>query len=529
MKKLNTLLLVLALFASICANAQGVRYLDEVFKTVTVTPAAYGKNYTVLTVPSTGHTFGQPLAVDIYTPTGDTEAKRPLIIYLHTGNFLPTPQNGSTNGTRRDSSVVEMCTRLAKMGYVVGAATYRMGWNPVDTSQERRVNGLINAAYRGLQDARTCVRFFKEKSAAFGVDTSKIVVWGQGTGGYIALGIASLDKYSEIITTTSPKNKFIGSNQLPMVLEKIPTPGGGVLYVNSDIEGKNLGLIPPTGAVTVPPAGDTLCFPNWVNHTSDYAMTVNMGGAVGDISWIDAKTKPILSFQCPYDPFAPYKDDILFVPVPPNPLPVVQVQGAYEVQKKLTALGTNDAFKKVVAHDPYGKAGAAKNEGFPGLYPIYGTVFPSPTGLNKYDSSPWDFWAASNPNNAAGLKTNPDMSKAKATRYMDTIIGYYAPRACVVLNLPCKGIVSTEEVLPEAAVSLTTMPNPATTYVNFRTSENQPIQEVQLFDAAGRMVKVFAHINSNEYRMERGDLGTGIYIAKLQFKNGIVSKKVIFE
>ena len=79
---------------------------------------------------------------------------------------------------------------------------------------------------------------------------------------------------------------------------------------------------------------DTLCFPNHVNHTSDFAMCVNMGGALGDLSWLDAKTPPIVSIQCPYDPFAPYDDAVLNVPIPGGQLPVVRVQGSLAVQRK---------------------------------------------------------------------------------------------------------------------------------------------------------------------------------------------------
>ncbi len=64
------------------------------------------------------------------------------------------------------------------------------------------------------------------------------MIFGQGTGGYITLATASLDKYSEVLTTTSGVGKFVGSNGLPYVIERVPLPGGGVLYINGDIEGK---------------------------------------------------------------------------------------------------------------------------------------------------------------------------------------------------------------------------------------------------------------------------------------------------
>ncbi len=436
------LLLLLVSFMVLSVNAQ--RYLTPQFNDVTVNTTAYGFNYTVLAVPSLGHTIKQPLAVDIYQPVGDTETARPVAIYLHSGNFLPNPQNGATNGLRIDSTAIEVCRRLAKMGYVAASIDYRLGWNPLASTQEGRTSGLINAAYRGLQDANTAIRFFKEKATTFRIDTNKIMLVGQGTGGYIALGTASLDKYTEILTTTAPQGKFIGSNGLPFVIQQLPPPAN--LIINADPEGKLLGKVPPKADGTPnpgpPPTGDTLCLPNWVNHTSKFHFLVNLGGALGDISWLDAKTPPIVSFQTPTDIYAPYKSDILYVPVPPNPLPVVEVQGAFEVQKRAKELGLNKSFtdcKFKTQYDPYGAVVSSRNSGYEGLVPMY--------VKNAKDTGPWDFWdikkfdSIPHPNaptvsiHKVALSNTPDASPAKARRYLDSIVGYFVPRAYVSMKL----------------------------------------------------------------------------------------------
>ena len=50
-------------------------------------------------------------AVDIYQPTGDTMAARPLIILAHGGSFV--------GGTRNDDVTVDsLCVHFAKRGYV---------------------------------------------------------------------------------------------------------------------------------------------------------------------------------------------------------------------------------------------------------------------------------------------------------------------------------------------------------------------------------------------------------------------------
>lgn len=476
------------------------RYLEEKFSQVSVSTITYGTNYSVLT----GVPVITNLQADVYTPDNDTEDNRPLIIYFHSGNFLPVSVNQSVSGTRTDSTVVTMCTRLAKMGYVVVSASYRLGWNPASTDIDVRKSTLINAAYRGVQDARSAIRYFKLNADTYKIDENKIVIWGQGTGGYLSLNTGALDKYTEVINTTNPPDKFYAANGAPMVVEPI----------HGNVDGTAYGVHPQSG--------DTLSKPNNVGPTSDVQLVVNMGGALGDISWIDDKTPPIISFHTINDPFAPYKDAILFVPGA-QPQPVVQVQGAYVIQKKMTELGLNDAFAKYDFIDDLSDYAESINEGNAGLFPLFKTED------NKNDSSPWDFWdKATNPNNPAGLFFNPDMSKQKAVAYMDTIINYVAPRACLVLNLDCNlsGIVSTKTISAEKA-GITAMPNPANDFVTIK-SEVKTINSIVLYDASGRAVKTYPNVNSDRFNLQRNNLPPGVYYAQVRFENESASVKLIF-
>ncbi|MFM2395383.1 MAG: hypothetical protein RLZZ546_3366 [Bacteroidota bacterium] len=506
------------------------RYLNQVFNETTRNTVIFGKNYTVLAVPTLGKTIGQPLVADVYSPKGDTETKRPLVIYFHTGNFLPFPQNTSASGTIRDSVCVDICRKFAQMGYVAASADYRTGWNPIAPSQEGRVGTLINAAYRGVQDARTAIRYFKANATLFGIDTTKIILYGQGTGGYISLAAASLDKFSEVVTTKFGENKFISSTGRPFVIEKIALPNGGVLYINGDVEGKFLGIVPPNPDGTPnpgPPAtGDTLCFPNHVNQTSDFALAVNMGGALGDLSWLDGNTPPIISIQCPYDPFAPYDDAVLNVPIPGGQLPVVRVQGSLAVQKKMTELGKNDIFTQLdPAKDPIGSAIKARQGGLTNLYPIQGTPQFVPL-----DSSPWDFWdPATNPNHANAVQGNPDMSAEKGRRYIDSILMFVAPRACIALDLPCKAsVVSNTKDLSDLDVNLSLSPNPSSDKIRISVNKETPIKNIQLSDITGRIVRKEV-VNSNYFDLNKDQLINGLYFINLEFEKGNLVKKIIFE
>lgn len=505
MKQLN--IFILMAFVAFSTSAFGQRYVTEVFSDVTVTTnVPYGINASIINLLDSdpnndAHPLVHPLVMDVYTPTGDTETDRPVVMYFHTGSFLPFPAGGITGGKKDDSTAVEICTRLAKMGYVAASLDYRLGWNPLDPQELTRRWFLINAAYRGVQDARTCIRYFKKTAAEggnpWGVDPTKLVLWGQGTGGYISLNTAALDNYNKTLIP-----KFLLPGPIPMIIEG----------VNGDVNGTAVGQVPPGYPIFTP--GDTLCYPNHVGYDSDFQLSVNMGGAIGDTSWIDPGQVPLISFHTPDDPFAPYVEGTVLVPV--VNFPVVEVQGSYLASKLANQYGNNDAFANADFNDDYTAGANANNDGFQGLYPFL-------TG-DPNDSSPWDIWAWNNPN-ATEL-----CDSVRARLYIDTIINYFAPRACLTLGLGCDLSMysATEEILDASAVGLKVSPNPATAYVRFETNAEYPIKHIYVYDLNGRLVKVHTNIKSNDFEMQRYSLSAGTYIAKLIFEEGFVTEKILF-
>ena len=131
-----------------------------------------------------------PLEFDLFEPAGDTVAERPFIIYLHTGTFAPIIRNGNATGHRNiDYATQAMCNQFAARGYVVANTDYRLGWNPFLPTEPERAASLMRAAYRGIQDVKAAIRYFRmdyENGNTYGIDTSKIIICGQGTGGWIA-------------------------------------------------------------------------------------------------------------------------------------------------------------------------------------------------------------------------------------------------------------------------------------------------------------------------------------------------------
>ncbi len=441
----QTCLLLAAFFVCLTAGAQ-TRYLDEVFSDVTVTSdIQYGTNITVITALQGLPPAPQPLVLDLYEPTGDTETSRPLLMMFHTGNFLPPYLNGGAQGTKTDSAIVEICTRYAKMGYVVASVDYRLGWNPLAEAQEERTLQLIQAAYRGVQDSRTAVRYFRKSVAEdgnpYGIDDTKIALGGDGTGGYITLATAGISSYNDIILDDSglPIAKFwydpgTGS-QIPMVVEDIH---GNPDATNDAYAPAEVG-------------GFQLCMANHVGYSSDFNYQFNLGGALGDLNWLDEGDIPMVSFQSPHDPFAPYETAVLIVPTTNEP--VVEVSGAYDIHEEINGYATNN--NAAFADADIADAASANNNGWDGLFPVLNNYVDGvPT--EPADASPWQWFDEAavqayddaNGTNilATQLTLNPTMGEAEAMFWIDQIVDYNSPRMGLSLGLVTEGQVNNNGV-----------------------------------------------------------------------------------
>jgi hypothetical protein len=523
--KFAKLLALLFTFVA-CLEVSAQRYLKPAFTQVSATTVAYGSNFTVLTLSSPlMHTARQQLAARVYTPAGDTRNDRPLIIFLHTGNFLPfnptTVLNGSCGGTIFDSSAVEICTRLAKMGYVVASADYRTGWNPLAPLELSRRFTLINAAYRGVQDVRTCIRYFRKSvdvgGNPFGIDPNKIIVFGQGTGGYISMAAAYLNTYGEILTTSDPSKYLLPINattKIPMVQEKY---NGDVFGTPAApcIADATYNAITGGGI----PIGDTLCVSNHPGYSSAFNLAVNLGGALGDSTWMDAGEPPLISFHNPNESFAPCKTDVLNVGTPTGPQPVVEVSGSCDMQAQAERMGLNKVFNQAAInaanlqlYDQFGSIARTRNGNQAGFYPFVGT--------KDNTGSPWE-WAAPGP---ATTPINCNFNKPLATAYIDTIINYFAPRAALALKLD---VVGTQDI--NSNIEMQIAPNPAIDQTVITVPANYLMKGLDVVDASGRIVRNIKGINSNTYSLERAGMPRGMYFIKAYFEEGIVTRRIVFE
>ena len=392
------------------------RYVNDIFSAVNrTTNVVYDSNRAVNIIPPNNPPIiTQNLFCDIYQPAGDSLCKRPVVILLHTGSYLPTIINQQTTGSKNDSNVVEMARRFAKKGYVVVALNYRLGWNPATTNQAAASEQLIKATYRAIQDVRNCVRFIRKNATTYRVDTSKIIVGGQGTGGYVALGLAAVNKRAEI--ETNPK--FLRGDFTPMV--SVDTLGdwnglGGVPFFNY--------------------SGDSAI-------SGDVHMIFNFGGAMGDSTWMDKATLPMVSLHCLKDPFAPYRTGNVIVPTTGITV-IPSASGAGSVIPYANSLGINDKINSRTYSDPISAKAAAITGGVNNLFPFW-TLTP--------EGSPWEWWdrptmqaisvAAPGDGRRAdslSMLTNPFMSAARARAYIDTIVGFVNPRIVAQFDLDAKG------------------------------------------------------------------------------------------
>ncbi len=578
-KKLSFVLL--ALVAGVTSFAQNLRYYDPVFagSVVTTQNITYGTNVDFLISgdladPNNGAQVqqdlialntailtGQPIPANYYTPFAadpssvvkvtdlqmdiyepdqsvDTEGARPVMIIIHTGNFLPQIINGSAVGTRRDSSIVNLAKRAAAAGYVAVNIGYRGGWNPLAATVEERRAQLLNAVYRAIHDTKACVRFLKEDAATvntYAINPNKIVLFGEGSGGYVSLAYASMDKYSEL---TLPKFTWASG---PLV---------GQSYIDTNTVGNLEGL------------GGALNLYQDNGFNTNVAMVANTGGALADTSWLEAGDVPMVTFHAVRDGFAPFENGIVIVPTTNED--VVEVQGPNLFMKKANQLGNNDAFKNSAFFaDPYTERARAiygntysyylpapnnnitVQNWLEGCFPV---IKPLSASQLTQNGSPWQWWdlntltAVVAATNAAlgtsydantihqnGIAGNPDMGPVEGNAYLDTIQGYLFPRVMLSLNLPGANVFSVEEA-NTAANSIDVFPNPAADHLTINTAEApKAVTGIEMINALGQVVRSNESA-SVEIRWDLTGLEGGVYFLNFQFEDGSVgTRKLIVQ
>lgn len=532
-----TTLLVLVAAATLTAQT---RYIDPIFAMgAPDLNVVYGRNISILT----GTPAPIDLTMDVYQPANDdSEQLRPVVVTFPTGNFLPKIANFSAYGDKNDSINVELIRRVVTRGYVGIAADYRRGWLPTADDQDVRTGTLLKAVYRAGQDAHALARFLRKSVAEDGnpyrIDTSRIVYMGTGSGGYVVLSHATLDRVEEIARNA----QFYDTN--------------GDLLVNEALDSN------PLGTTTTP-----LNLENNSSYSSDVAMTVNIAGALGDTTWMEGKANEpmILGYHSLTDPFAPYREGTVVVPVTNQP--VVFVQGTNLIVERANALGLNDALTAANAFPlpaMFGQLATVVN-GANAQYKMSMVQSPIPTATDeifqysrdnmfpfrygRIIGAPYNWfdtptlglfvngWNAAFPNDprsvddiiAGETQTNPNFNDPAAAKVViDTIMAHFLPRAFIGMDLQSV-ISSSEDVISTAAIGLEVFPNPAAAGFTVRTQEGHPIRAINVIDLNGRVVSQLTGINATSTYIERNNLPRGVYILQLRLDEGITAQKLILE
>lgn len=262
-----------------CANGM---YQTEQFASFTVqSEIQYGQ-----AINSEG--INVDLLMDIYLPDGDNRTQRPVLVLAHGGSFI----SGSKTA---DNSIVELCGRFAKLGYVTVSMNYRLE-NPLTIFLSPNIElTFVEAVYRAVQDQKAAVRFLRrsvaEQGNPYGIDPDRVVVGGNSAGAILSLHNAYLDKVSEVPTGVSPS---LG-----------------------DLEGTSGNPGYPSGVQAV----------------------INICGALADSSWLESGDQPFVSLHGDQDGTVPHNTAIA------NPgIPVMEVDGSLTLHQRAQNIGVRNDF-----------------------------------------------------------------------------------------------------------------------------------------------------------------------------------------
>lgn len=287
------LIIVLIFSHSLASQILPNRYVDQIFTSTVETKNILFSTH--VPQPKPGGSFcefllqGLPtdvqennfdlidLKMDVFEPQGDTMTSRPLIIIAFGGGFV--------DNDRSDWAIRLLAENLTKQGFVTASIDYRKGMKVSDMELSKR------AVYRGVQDARSAVRFFKHDASTvntFRIDTNLIFMGGHSSGGFIALHNAYMDKITE-----RPVSTFDYPSNNPVY------PDLGCL----DCVGDNLG------------------------YSGNVKSIFNLAGAIGDTIYMENSLDiPIISFHSTDDGTVPY-----YVGEPLSYLNITSIFGCYDL------------------------------------------------------------------------------------------------------------------------------------------------------------------------------------------------------
>ncbi|TLD70017.1 alpha/beta hydrolase [Phragmitibacter flavus] len=204
----------------------------------------------------------EALRADIYEPKGD--GPWPGVLLIHGGGWAKTD---------RRSDMESIAGRLARRGYVVMNATYRLA-----------PKYHYPAPVQDLQEA---MRWFRARGDTFNLDPRPMAVFGYSAGGHLAALLGSMDD------PNTPPIKAVVAGGAPVDLRKYPGPGliadfiGGVMteYPDAYVEASPVTHISPDDPpVFLYHGGFDLLVRS--DQPVDYRKALTAAGVPNELFWI---------------------------------------------------------------------------------------------------------------------------------------------------------------------------------------------------------------------------------------------------
>ncbi|WP_254292061.1 alpha/beta hydrolase [Sphingomonas tagetis] len=122
----------------------------------------------------------RPLQLDLYLHADRARAaRRPLILWIHGGGW----SRGDARGSAAFADFPAVLAAVAVRGYVVASVDYRLSGEAKFPAQ--------------IQDVKAAIRYLRAHAVDYGVDPSRVVVWGGSAGGHLAALAATTCRVTE--------------------------------------------------------------------------------------------------------------------------------------------------------------------------------------------------------------------------------------------------------------------------------------------------------------------------------------------
>ncbi len=146
----------------------------------------------------------RPLELDLYLP--EASGPLPVIVHVHGG--------GWRRGSRREPLPVlgaDFYDSLAVEGFAVATVDYRL-------SGEARFPAP-------LEDVRTAVDWVRDNAASYGLDAGRVFLWGDSSGGHLALLAALTGAKVQGVVAWFPVTDLVGMPSDVAAAGGVPDPG----------------------------------------------------------------------------------------------------------------------------------------------------------------------------------------------------------------------------------------------------------------------------------------------------------------